>query len=118
MTRRSILATASTLPLAGSAVFADSGSPGRLKQSACCWFYQNKGLSFYDCCRNGARIGLNRIDLLHHPQWPTVRNYSLTPSMTPGAGNIPDCWNRKENHDRLEKEMRENIALAAAAKVP
>ena len=38
--------------------------------------------------------------------------------MTPGAGTIPDAWNRKENHDRLEKEMRDNIALAAAAKVP
>ncbi|HXF26407.1 MAG TPA: TIM barrel protein [Bryobacteraceae bacterium] len=118
MTRRSILATAAALPLAGSAVFADSGSPGRLKQSACWWCYQEKGVSFEDLCRNGARIGLKGIDLVDHTQWPTVRKYGLTPSMTPGAGNIPDCWNRKENHDRLEKEMRENIALATAAKVP
>lgn len=75
-------------------------------------------MSFEDLCRNGARIGLKGIDLVDHTQWPTVRKYGLTPSMTPGAGNIPDCWNRKENHDRLEKEMRENIALATAAKVP
>jgi hydroxypyruvate isomerase len=27
-------------------------------------------------------------------------------------------WNRKENHDKLEKDMRENIAKAAAAKLP
>src|SRR6202043_3207417 len=38
--------------------------------------------------------------------------------MTPGAGTIPDSWNRKENHDALEREMRENIERAAAAKVP
>lgn len=38
--------------------------------------------------------------------------------MTPGAGTIPDGWNRKENHDRLVKEMEENIKRAAAAKVP
>src|ERR1022692_2721502 len=28
------------------------------------------------------------------------------------------CFNRKENHDRLVREMEENIARAAAAKVP
>jgi hydroxypyruvate isomerase len=38
--------------------------------------------------------------------------------MTPGAGTIPNAWNRKENHDALEREMRENIERAAAAKVP
>jgi hydroxypyruvate isomerase len=38
--------------------------------------------------------------------------------MTPGAGTIPDAWNRTESHDRLEKEMRENLERAAAAKVP
>ena len=44
--------------------------------------------------------------------------YGLVPSMTPGAGTIPDGWNRLENHDKLVKEMPENIARAAAAKVP
>jgi hydroxypyruvate isomerase len=38
--------------------------------------------------------------------------------MTPGAGTIPDALNRKENHDRLEKEFRENIEKAAKAGVP
>jgi len=38
--------------------------------------------------------------------------------MTPGAGDIKNAWNRKEDHDKLEKEMRANIERAAAAKVP
>jgi hydroxypyruvate isomerase len=38
--------------------------------------------------------------------------------MTPGAGTIPNGWNRKENHDALIKEMGDNIERAAAAKVP
>ena len=37
---------------------------------------------------------------------------------TPGAGGIPNGWNRKENHDKLEKDMRENIARRPPAKVP
>jgi len=35
-----------------------------------------------------------------------------------GKAKIPDGFNRKENHDRLEKELQETIAAAAEAKVP
>jgi hydroxypyruvate isomerase len=38
--------------------------------------------------------------------------------MTPGAGSIPEAWNRKENHEKLVKDMHANIERAAAAKVP
>ena len=75
-------------------------------------------MSLDDLCKNGARLGLKGIDLVNHDEWPTVQKYGLVPSMTPGAGSIPNCWNRKENHDALEKEMRENLERAAAAKVP
>ena len=89
---------------------------GRLKQSASRWCYRN--ISLDDLCRNGARLGLKGIDLVDHTEWPTVQKHGLVPSMTPGAGTIPNSWNRKENHDSLEREMRENIERAAAAKVP
>jgi hydroxypyruvate isomerase len=100
----------------GNAAAAPDEAKGRIKQSVARWCYQKMSLD--DLCANAARIGLVGMDLVGSEDWPTVRKYGLTPAMTPGAGNIPDCWNRKENHDRLEKEMRENIAKAAAAKVP
>jgi hydroxypyruvate isomerase len=98
---------------------AGRGAPataGRLKQSAARWCYSKIGLD--ELCRAGAEMGLSGIDLVNQPDWPALRKYGLVPAMTPGAGTIPDGWNRKENHDRLEKEMRENIARAAEAKVP
>jgi len=58
------------------------------------------------------------IDLVDHTDWPTIQKYGLVPSMTPGAGNIPDCWNRLENHQRLTEQMQENLTRAAAAGVP
>jgi len=61
------------------------------------------------------RIGLKGIDLVDHTDWPVIQKYGLTPSMTPGAGTIPDAFNRLDNHERLVKEMQENIARAAAA---
>jgi hydroxypyruvate isomerase len=95
---------------------AQAAPSGRLKQSASRWCYAK--MSVDELCRNCARLGLKGIDLVNHEDWPTIQKYGLTPAMTPGAGTIPNAWNRKENHDMLEREMRENIERAAAAKVP
>src|SRR5580704_9025413 len=89
---------------------------GRLKQSVARWCYGKMSLD--DLARESARIGLKAIDLVDYKEWPTVQKYGLVPAMTPGAGNISDAFNRKENHDRLVREMEENIPRAAAAKVP
>ena len=75
-------------------------------------------MSLDDLCRDGAEMGLSGIDLVDHTEWPTVQKYGLVPAMTPGAGTIPDGWNRKENHDRLVAQIQENIPRAEAAKVP
>ena len=98
-------------PAGGSAA-----SAGRLKQSVARWCYARMPLD--DLCRQAAEMGITGIDLVDPPAWPTLRKYNLTPAMTTGAGTIPSGWNRKENHDRLEKQMQDNILLAAAAKVP
>ena len=108
----SALAATSMIPQVGGAAVPS----GRLKQSVCKWCYPK--VSLEDLCRRGAEIGLKGIDLVNHDEWPTVQKYGLVPSMTPGAGTIPDGWNRLENHDKLVKEMTENIERAAAAKVP
>jgi hydroxypyruvate isomerase len=116
MTRR----TAFQLAGAAAALPSLSARPaplkGRLKQSAARWCYAKMSLD--DLAREGARIGLQGIDLIDYKDWPTVQKYGLTPAMTPGAGTIGDGFNRKENHDRLVRELEENIPRAAAAKVP
>jgi hydroxypyruvate isomerase len=115
MTRRSAFETLAVGALAGS---AQSAAPlkGRLKQSVCRWCYEKMSLD--DLCQAAARIGLKGIDLVDYKEWPTVQKYGLVPSMTPGGGTIADALNRTENHDRLEREFRENIENAAKAGVP
>jgi hydroxypyruvate isomerase len=116
MTRRSALkiAAGSVVPVEINA--ASATQKGRLKQSAARWCY--KEMSIDDLCRNGAEMGLSAIDLVRPEEWPTLQRYNLVSSMVYSAGTIPDGWNRTENHDRLEKEMREGIERAAAAKLP
>ena len=107
---------ASAAPFAGLLSDAQPQSNGRLKQSAARWCYRN--ISLDDLCKNGARIGLKGIDLLNSDDWPTVQKYGLVPAMTPSTISIPNGWNQKEHHEKLERETRENIERAAAAKAP
>jgi hydroxypyruvate isomerase len=118
ISRRQILQTAASAALASPLVLADNpAAAGRLNQSVARWCYRNMSLD--DLCKNAKAIGLKGIDLLGKEDWPTVQGYGLTPAMgQPGAGTIPDAWNRLENHDALVKQMGENLTLAAAAKVP
>ena len=115
VTRRSVF---ETLAVGALAVPAQSASPlkGRLKQSVSRWCYGKMSLD--DLCKAAVRIGLKGIDLIDSKDWPAVQKYGLVPSMTPGAGTIPDGLNRTENHEKLEKEFRENIENAAKAGVP
>jgi hydroxypyruvate isomerase len=117
MTRRTALQTAASAALATKASLGKTaGTAGRIKQSVARWCYSK--ISLDDLAKAGADFGLSGIDLISHDEWPTVRKYGLVPAMTPGAGTIPNGWNRKENHDALIKEMGDNIERAAAAKVP
>jgi hydroxypyruvate isomerase len=116
MTRRSALQITTGLALSSSAGPARAATAGRLKQSLARWCYGKIPLD--DLCRQAAELGISGIDLVEPADWPTIRKYGLTPAITSGAARIPDGWNRKENHDRLEAEMQTNVARAAEAKVP
>jgi hydroxypyruvate isomerase len=116
MNRRSILKAAGAAPLTMLMNQVRAETSGRIKQSVCRWCYDKMSLD--DLCKNAVRIGLKGIDLLNHQDWPAVQKYGLVPSMTPGTVSIPVGFNRKENHEKLIRETKENIERAAAAKAP
>jgi len=90
---------------------------GRLKQSVCRWCYNKIPLE--DFAKAVSEMGLKGIDLLNNPaDWPIVKKYGLIPTMTSGAGTIPDACNRKDLHDQLEKQFQENIPRAAEYGIP
>ena len=116
MTRRDALKAGAGLALAPAGVQAAPGSAGRLKQSLARWCYRD--IAIDDLCRQAAALGISGMDLVAPEDWPTLRKYGLTPAMVQGAGTFADGWNRRENHDKLEKQARDSIARAAEAKVP
>ncbi len=106
----------SSLAFAPLAKSLPAAPAGRLKQSAARWCYSKIGMD--DLCRQTAELGLSGLDLVDEKDWPTCAKYGLVPAIVAGAGTIPVAWNRKENHEKLEKDMRDNIAKAVAAKAP
>lgn len=89
---------------------------GRLKQAVARWCFNKWSLE--ELARNAAALGIEGIDLIGPDEWPVVQKYGLVPSLAPGGGTIADGLNRKENHDKIERQLRENIERAAAAGVP
>src|SRR5271169_4667605 len=116
MTRRSALLMSSSLAFAPLAKPSPAAPAGRLKQSAARWCYSK--IAMDDLCRQAAELGLAGLDLVDEKDWPTCAKYGLVPAIVSGAGTIPVAWNRKENHEKLEQDMRNNIAKAVAAKAP
>jgi hydroxypyruvate isomerase len=116
MTRRDALKAAAGLALPLTAHAQSPRTAGRLKQSLARWCYRT--IPIEDLCRQAAAMGITGIDLVPAADWPVCRKYGLTPCMVQGAGTIPDAWNRRDLHDKLEIEMRDNLKRAAEAKLP
>ena len=101
---------------AAAAMIQSSALKGRVKQTAARWCYNKIPLE--DLARAAAGMGLKGIDLVEPKDWPTLKKYGLVPTMTSGAGTIPDALNRKDLHEKLEKDFRENIPRAAENGLP
>jgi hydroxypyruvate isomerase len=93
---------------------------GRLKQGVTAGVFRGKQMSMDDMCREAANLGIYGFDLVKPEDWSILKKYGLVPTMMPPpfGGTIPDALNRTENHDRIEKTLREAIDIAAAAGCP
>lgn len=89
---------------------------GRLKQSVARWCYRD--IPIEELAKAAADIGLKGIDLIEPADWQAVKKYGLVPTMTTGAGTIADACNRKDLHDKLEKQFQETIPRAAQNGLP
>jgi hydroxypyruvate isomerase len=89
---------------------------GPIKQSVCRWCYGKVPLE--KLAAEAKRIGYRSVELLKPDEYLAVKPFGLTCAMLMGTGPISDCLNRKENHDRCERELRQAIEFAAAEGLP
>ena len=88
---------------------------GNIRQSVCRWCYGNIPLE--KLAVEVKKIGYQSVELLLPPEILTVKKLGLTCAMVGGA-DIANGLNRKENHAKIEKQLRERIEFAAAENIP
>lgn len=101
-------------PLAGAPV--QSPARSRIRQSVARWCFPD--LSMDSLAKAAAGMGILGVDLVGPEDWPTLKKYGLVCTMTSGGGDIAEGLNRRENHDKIEREFRETIPRAAADGMP
>ena len=118
--RRSVLKLTGAGALAAASFEAAlaANSPkvnGNIKQSVCRWCYGKIPLE--KLAEAAAGMGFKSIELLWPKEFKVVKQFGLICAMI-SCRSIPDGLNRKENHDRIEKELTEHINFAAEEGLP
>src|SRR2546422_11003477 len=68
--------------------------------------------------RAAAYIGYAAVELVEQEYWPLVKEYGLAIASIRGQASIEQGFNRRENHEHLEREICNNLALAEQWGVP
>lgn len=89
-----------------------------LKQSFSWWCFANRGLDPATLLRTARDIGYEGVDLIGEDLWPEVVNHGLRIAAVGGHASIESGMNLRENHPRIEAELRANIAKAAKWQIP
>ena len=95
----------------------------RIKQSVCYPMFQKPGTSLPDLFKTAAGIGYAAVELwgrgadFEEVVTAAKKNKLVVASMC-GHTALGDGLNKRSNHDRIEKELRESIDIAARCGIP
>jgi hydroxypyruvate isomerase len=97
---------------------------GRIKQSFCYGLFVDEGRSVAEVLKDAARIGFKAVEIWGRQHAPfdeiceqAAANGLVVASMC-GHESLPDGLNKRENHSRIEDEIRESIRIAHERKIP
>ena len=76
------------------------------------WCLEAVGLSPEEIVRLAAVAGYDGIELADPEWWPAIRDAGLEVAAHRGHASLEVGLNRREEHDRIEREIRESIDLA------
>jgi len=91
---------------------------GRINQSLSWWCYARGGVEPDKLLGVAAKTGYAAVEMLPRELWSAVFDHGLKIAIFSGHQSLSDGLNRPENHDRIERELRENIAVAHEFGIP
>jgi len=89
-----------------------------MKHSFAWWCVAPRVESPEACFRAAAEIGYRGVDLVDEQYWPILKAYGLEIAAIGGHQSIADGLNRREHHDRIEREVTANLERAVQWGIP
>lgn len=89
-----------------------------LKQSVCWWCYENSGLAPDALLQEIKTIGYDAVEIVPDALFPLVKQHGLNIATIQGHVPLEDGLNQRINSARLEKTIKERIALAVEWEIP
>jgi len=90
----------------------------QLKQSVAWWCLAPRLMEPEALVRAAREIGYAALELVPQQYWPLVQSQGLQIASLGGHGSIEHGLNRRENHDRIERELEANLKLAQGCGCP
>ena len=89
-----------------------------MKQSLSWWAFYRQGVTPQMLVTEAKRIGYAGFDLVPQEHWGLVNDAGLTVTCVGGHSSLTDGLNRRENHDRICREIEENLIKAMQNWIP
>src|SRR5262249_38300746 len=89
----------------------------KIKQSLAWWCF-GRNVAPEKLIAEAARIGYAGVEMCPEENWPKVREAGLKIITLGGHHSLTDGLNKPENHDRIEREINENLAKAQRWEIP
>ncbi|MEN9933816.1 MAG: hypothetical protein RLZZ387_395 [Chloroflexota bacterium] len=83
-----------------------------IKQSIAWWCLVPRLMTPEQLVRSAAEIGYAAIDLAPQEHWQLIKDHGLAIAAVGGHGSIESGLNRRENHDRIEREILASLRTA------
>ena len=91
---------------------------GSINQSICYGCFTRDDVSPEQVIQEAAKIGYKSVEMAPPEYWSLVRENGMRVAIIVGHQSLPDGLNKRENHDRIEGEILENLEVAAANDIP
>src|SRR4051794_38772191 len=91
---------------------------GRIKQSVSWWCVVRGDVTPEAFLGAAAGMGVDAVELVEQEHWPLIKDHGLSIASIAGHKSLTDGLNKRENHDRIEREVAANLELAVTWGIP
>lgn len=89
-----------------------------IRQSVSWWCFARGECTPEKLVRAAAEIGYEAVELVGQEHWALARDHGLVIAAVGAHSSLTDGLNRRENHARIEAEIRANLRLAEKWGIP